>query len=132
MRNVRVPAALTLIVGAGLAMSLTIAAGGAACAYAYATLAEAAAYLRLPAAMLEHHAVRGAVPGRCIDDQWRFLKTALDQWLGAPAPASPLVSTDGDIDADNDANIDAEPSSMLLDALFAADSPRDGDEPINR
>ncbi|WP_199540992.1 methyl-accepting chemotaxis protein [Paraburkholderia kururiensis] len=43
MRNVRIPAALTLIVGAGLAMSLTIAAGGAACAYAYATLAEAAA-----------------------------------------------------------------------------------------
>ncbi|WP_114812994.1 methyl-accepting chemotaxis protein [Paraburkholderia kururiensis] len=43
MMYVRIPAALTLVVGAAFAMSLTVAAGGAACAYAYTTLADAAA-----------------------------------------------------------------------------------------
>jgi methyl-accepting chemotaxis protein len=42
MKKVRIPAALSLVVGAGLAMSMIIAAAGAACVHVSATLAQAA------------------------------------------------------------------------------------------
>jgi excisionase family DNA binding protein len=45
------------------------------------TLEEAANYLRLPKDMVEHQAARGLIPGRRIEDTWRFLKAALDDWL---------------------------------------------------
>ncbi|PXX03470.1 methyl-accepting chemotaxis protein [Paraburkholderia tropica] len=40
MKKVRIPAALSLVVGAGLAMSLAIAAAGAACVHVSSTLAQ--------------------------------------------------------------------------------------------
>lgn len=45
------------------------------------TLQEAAAYLQLPAATVAQQAEAGQLPGRRIDDTWRFLKTAIDRWL---------------------------------------------------
>jgi len=45
------------------------------------TLEEAASYLRVPKESLERQAARGQVPGRRIEDTWRFLKAALDDWL---------------------------------------------------
>ena len=45
------------------------------------TLEEAARYLRLPPTTLEQQAVRGQIPGRRIEDTWRFLKAAIDDWL---------------------------------------------------
>jgi excisionase family DNA binding protein len=52
------------------------------------TLSEAAAYLRIT----EEDALRLAngrdLPGRKVGADWRFLKSALDDWLKGDAPAS--------------------------------------------
>lgn len=45
------------------------------------TLAEAAAYLRLPEETLSEQAAQGLVPGQRVEGAWRFLKRALDDWL---------------------------------------------------
>jgi excisionase family DNA binding protein len=45
------------------------------------TLEEASAYLRLPVAVVLRQASQGKIPGRKIEDNWRFLKTAIDDWL---------------------------------------------------
>ena len=47
------------------------------------TLEEAADYLRLPPELVVRQATQGHIPGRQIEDRWRFLKTALDAWLQA-------------------------------------------------
>ena len=47
------------------------------------TLSEAAAYLRAEAQLAEL-AVRQEVPGRQIAGEWRFLRTALANWLSGP------------------------------------------------
>jgi excisionase family DNA binding protein len=48
------------------------------------TLDEAAAYLKLPAEAVEREADKGNIPGRRIADTWRFLRSAIDDWLRAP------------------------------------------------
>ena len=45
------------------------------------TLEEVAAYLRIPKETIQRQAARGRIPGRQIDDTWRFLKVAIDDWL---------------------------------------------------
>ncbi len=45
------------------------------------TLEEVANYLRLPKETVERQAVQGQIPGRRIEDTWRFLKAAIDDWL---------------------------------------------------
>ena len=45
------------------------------------TLEEVANYLRLPKETIERQAVHGQIPGRKIEDTWRFLKAAIDDWL---------------------------------------------------
>jgi excisionase family DNA binding protein len=45
------------------------------------TLEEASAYLRLPVEAVLRQALQGNIPGRKIEDNWRFLKTAIDDWL---------------------------------------------------
>lgn len=52
------------------------------------TLAEAAAYLRVPADQVERLVGPGGLPGRLIGGEWRFLKSALQDWLRAPATPS--------------------------------------------
>ncbi|MEN6449456.1 MAG: helix-turn-helix domain-containing protein [Thermoguttaceae bacterium] len=42
---------------------------------------EAAAFLRVPEDSLQRLVSKQALPGRKIDDQWRFLKAALAAWL---------------------------------------------------
>jgi excisionase family DNA binding protein len=57
------------------------------------TLVEAAAYLRVPEAAVVQLAARGELPGRRIADEWRFLKAALQDWLGTvPVPRKGLLS----------------------------------------
>jgi Helix-turn-helix domain len=41
------------------------------------TLEEVAAYLRLPQDTIARQAAQGAIPGRQIEDTWRFLKLRL-------------------------------------------------------
>src|SRR5262245_7946857 len=45
------------------------------------TLEEAAGYLRLPKEVIERQASKGHIPARRIEDTWRFLKAAIDEWL---------------------------------------------------
>lgn len=45
------------------------------------TVDEAARYLRISKEALKRLAAQGTIHGRQIDRQWRFLKTALDDWL---------------------------------------------------
>ena len=45
------------------------------------TLDEVADYLRLPKEKVELQAVQGKIPGRRIEDTWRFLRSAIDDWL---------------------------------------------------
>jgi excisionase family DNA binding protein len=45
------------------------------------TLEEVAHYLRLPQEKIERQAAQGQIPGRRIEDTWRFLKAAIDEWL---------------------------------------------------
>lgn len=51
------------------------------------TLREAARYLRLQPAELQSLAEAGIIPAFKVDDKWRFLKTALDEWMLAQRAA---------------------------------------------
>jgi len=45
------------------------------------TLEETASYLRVSSDTAEQLATRGVIPARRIQDEWRFLRSALDDWL---------------------------------------------------
>jgi hypothetical protein len=45
------------------------------------TLEETAAYLRLSPEVVAQEAASGNIPGQQINHTWRFLKTAIDDWL---------------------------------------------------
>ena len=47
------------------------------------TLPEAARFLRLTPQVLTEQALMGSIPGRRIGSEWRFLKSALNDWLTA-------------------------------------------------
>jgi excisionase family DNA binding protein len=50
------------------------------------TLAEAAAYLRLPETEVIRLVNYQDLPGRLAGSEWRFLKAALQEWLQKPIP----------------------------------------------
>lgn len=52
------------------------------------TLSEAAAYLRLTEADVLRLARLQELPGRRLGDEWRFLKSSLQDWLRMPARMS--------------------------------------------
>jgi excisionase family DNA binding protein len=56
------------------------------------TLAEAAAYLRVPEADVLRLISTQALPARKIGEEWRFLKTAVQQWLGSAPGKKGLLS----------------------------------------
>jgi len=51
------------------------------------TLREAARYLRLHTSELQTLAESGVIPAFKVDDKWRFLKAALDEWMLAQRAA---------------------------------------------
>jgi excisionase family DNA binding protein len=51
------------------------------------TLAEAAAYLRLPDAEVVGLVHSQGLPGRCISGERRFLKAAIQNWLASASPS---------------------------------------------
>jgi excisionase family DNA binding protein len=77
------------------------------------TLAEAARYLRVPQATVRKRAQSGDIPGQQIDKDWRFLKSALQQWLSQPSSRSVLLSMAG-------AFKDDETLPELRKAIYAA------------
>ena len=59
------------------------------------TLAEAAAYLRLPEETICRLVKEEGLPGRKIGSEWRFLKAALQDWLKAPSQKERLLQLVG-------------------------------------
>ena len=49
---------------------------------------QAAAYLQVPEAVVLAEAIAGRLPGRAIAGHWRFLRSALAQWLAQPTAKS--------------------------------------------
>jgi excisionase family DNA binding protein len=47
------------------------------------TIAEVAAYLRIPRASVYKLAQRGKIPCQKVGRHWRFRREAVDQWLDA-------------------------------------------------
>jgi hypothetical protein len=54
------------------------------------TLAEAAAFLRLTESVVQRLALKGGLPGREAEGEWRFLKSALRIWLSGTDFAEPI------------------------------------------
>ena len=52
------------------------------------TLAEAAAYLRLPEQGVIAAATTQGLPGRLVAGEWRFLKVAIQRWLSVSQPTA--------------------------------------------
>ena len=59
------------------------------------TLEETATYLRLSEETIARQASRGQLPGRQIEETWRFLKAALDDWLRAQDSRTILLQQAG-------------------------------------
>jgi excisionase family DNA binding protein len=59
------------------------------------TLEEAAEYLRLSQTVIAQQASAGNIPGQYIDNNWRFSKSAIDDWLQARNPRSVLLRQAG-------------------------------------
>jgi excisionase family DNA binding protein len=64
------------------------------------TLEEVADYLRLPVEIVERQASQGQVPGRKIEDNWRFLKTAIEDWLRSQDRRARILQMAGSFAAD--------------------------------
>ena len=62
------------------------------------TLDEVASYLRLPQETVERQAQNGLIPGRQIENTWRFLRDAIDEWLRGPHHRMAPQSTYMDVD----------------------------------
>ena len=75
------------------------------------TLEETAEYLRLPTDTVEKQASHGQIPGRRIENRWRFLRDALDDWLRAQDSRQILQQQAGAL-ADDDTLLD------LLDDIY--------------
>lgn len=65
------------------------------------TLEETSAYLRLPIEAVLRQASQGNIPGRKIENDWRFLKVAIDDWLRSQTGRSILLTQVGML-ADDD------------------------------
>ena len=65
------------------------------------TLEEVADYLRLSKETVEREASQGHIPGRRIEDTWRFLKAAIDEWLRSHDSRALLLQQAGAL-ADDD------------------------------
>jgi excisionase family DNA binding protein len=65
------------------------------------TLEEAASYLRISYETTEQLAVRGSIPARRIEEEWRFLRGALDDWLRGPDDKQTMLGQAGALRDDN-------------------------------
>jgi excisionase family DNA binding protein len=79
------------------------------------TLEEASVYLRLSIETVASQALKGNIPGRKIENDWRFLKSAIDDWLRSKSSSSILLAQAGAL-ADDD-EIDRLRASIYQDRL---------------
>jgi excisionase family DNA binding protein len=59
------------------------------------TLAEAAAYLRVPETEVERIAATQGLPGRRIGSEWTFSRAAIQDWLRRPSMKESLLRLAG-------------------------------------
>jgi hypothetical protein len=59
------------------------------------TIEDTSRYLRLPVEAVLLQALHGKIPGRKIEDDWRFLKVAIDEWLHSPSGQAILLQQRG-------------------------------------
>lgn len=64
------------------------------------TLKEIAGYLKIPEEKIERQVLQGKIPGRRIEDEWRFLKTAIDEWLKSYDTRTILIHQSGALSDD--------------------------------
>jgi hypothetical protein len=64
------------------------------------TLEEAAAFLRVPPDAVMRLAVQQFLPGRQVEGQWRFLRSALADWLREKSGKAVLLSQAGTLAQD--------------------------------
>lgn len=69
------------------------------------TLEEAASYLRVAPEAAKQLATRGEIPARRIQEEWRFLRSALDDWLRGPDYKQTLLGQAGALK--DDSSLDA-------------------------
>ena len=77
------------------------------------TLEEVASYLRLPPETVVRQAAQGRLPGRKIEDTWRFLRAAIDDWLRSHDGRDILLQQAG-------ALADDESLTELREAIYSA------------
>ena len=77
------------------------------------TLEELADYLRLSKETIERQVIQGQIPGRRIEDSWRFLKAAIDDWLRSHDSRTILLQQAGALATD-------ETLPQLRTAIYAA------------
>ncbi|HAO21112.1 MAG: DNA-binding protein [Desulfobacteraceae bacterium IS3] len=68
------------------------------------TLKEVAQYLKINEEKIEKQVLQGKIPGRRIEDEWRFLKTAIDDWLRTYDSRTILLSQSGALSDDDTAD----------------------------
>jgi len=73
------------------------------------TIEEVSEYLRLPAETVIRQTLLGNIPGRKIEDDWRFLKVAIDEWLRPQSGRAILIQQAG-VFADDDSLADLRAS----------------------
>jgi len=67
----------------------------------------------MPKQTIERQAVLGQIPGRKIEDTWRFLRAAINEWLRAQDSRTVLLQQ-ADVFADDDT------LPRLREAMYAA------------
>ena len=77
------------------------------------TLEETSIYLRLSIEAVTNQAVSGNLPGRKVENDWRFLKIAVDDWLRAKSSRAVLLSQAG-------AFADDDSLTQLRDTIYEA------------
>ncbi len=65
------------------------------------TLEETSEYLQIPVEAILRQATQGNIPGRKIENDWRFLKAAIDDWLRQQSSRLMLLQQAGTL-ADDD------------------------------
>lgn len=85
------------------------------------TLEEVATYLRIPKEIVERQAIHGQIPGRRIEDTWRFLKAAIDDWLRSHDSRDILLQQAGTL-------ADDEKLAELRTEIYAARGRPEADE----
>jgi excisionase family DNA binding protein len=68
------------------------------------TLEQASVYLQLSTETVLNQALKGNIPGRKIENNWRFLKSAIDEWLSAKSSSSILLAQAGAFADDDSLN----------------------------